>query len=268
MLVLSIGMAWFCFTLSPMTPITAFFSSSPGGLSELVLISAEVGADTLQVSLIHSIRIFFALGIMPLLCKRVAVWVERSYPDLCASRYVRKDVQKTDEQKTPKSKFHLFISIVVALGGGLLGFFSGIPSGALLFGMIFIVVFNLITNKAYLPKKVRYFTQICAGALIGSSITMANVMGIPIVLIPLMIILAGNLVMNLILGMLVFVFSKFDIHTALFSATPAGVSDMALMAEDLKGDGSKVALIHMFRLAATIAIFPQVYFWIIRSFLT
>ena len=133
--------------------------------------------------------------------------------------------------------------------------------------MLFICVLNLTTNRAYIPLKLRRFAQMCAGTIIGSSITMANIKGIPVVLVPLIIILTGNLVINFGLGMLVFFCSKLDIHSALFSTIPAGVADMALIADELGGDGPKVALIQTLRLAASIAIFPQVYLWINRSFL-
>ena len=92
MLLMSIIMAWVSFTVSSIDPLTAFFASAPGGITDIVLISTDVGADPLQVSLIHSIKIFFVLGLMPLLCKRVAVWFERRHPALCASRYYDKDV--------------------------------------------------------------------------------------------------------------------------------------------------------------------------------
>jgi uncharacterized membrane protein AbrB (regulator of aidB expression) len=103
--------------------------------------------------------------------------------------------------------------------------------------------------------------------MIGSNISMANIRGIPMVFLPLIIILAGNVVINFGFGMAVFFLSKLDIHSALFSTIPAGVADMALMADELEGDGPKVAMIQTFRLAATVAVFPQVYFWIIENFL-
>jgi membrane AbrB-like protein len=267
MLFLSIGMGWLCFSVSPMDALTAFFASAPGGMSDIVLISADAGADPLQVSLIHGIKTFFVLGFLPILSRYTADRFERKYPALCALRRDVNDVQKTVQQKSKESGLNLFISILTAVCGGWLGYFSGIPAGALIFGMVFICILNFTTNRAYVPLKIRRFAQMCAGSMIGSNITMDNVKGIPVVLLPLIIILAGNVVINLGFGMVVFFLSKLDIHSALFSTIPAGVADMALMADEMEGDGPKVALIQTFRLASTVAIFPQVYFWIVRTFL-
>ena len=267
MLVMSIGIALLCFTLSSMDPVTAFFSSAPGGLVDIVLISFETNADPLQISLIHSIRLFFCLVFLSVLSKHAATWFERKYPALCASRHRKINVQNTSPEKTAKGKFNLFISIVVALSGAWLGFFIGIPAGALIFSMIFTCVLNITTSRTYIPVKLRRFTQMLAGSLIGSSITMANIIAIPTVFLPLIIILAGLMLMNFVIGMAVFFLCKLDIHTALFSTIPAGVTEMSLIAEELDGDGPKVALIQLFRLISSITIFPQVYLWIIRSFL-
>ena len=267
MLVMSIGIAWLCFTLSPMDPTTAFFASAPGGLTEIVLISIDTEADPLQISLIHSVRILFSLLFLSIVSKFVAAWIKRKYPALCVSRYKKNDTPNTVQQELPRGKFNLFVTLIVALSGALLGYFTGIPAGALIFSMIFICFFSITTKRAYIPLKLRFFTQACAGAIIGSSITMANVMAISTVFIPLIIILTGIIIMNLSIGIAVFLLCKLDINTALFSTIPAGIVEMALIADELDGDGAKVALIQLFRLISSIVIFPQVYLWIIRNFL-
>ena len=268
MLLISIGIGWICLSISPMDPATAFFSSAPGGIVDIVLISFEAGANLLQISLIHSIRIFFGLLFLPFLSKFVAKWLERKYPALCISRYKNTGTQKTAPEKLTKGQLNMYITIIVALSGALLGYFIGIPAGALIFSMFFTCVFNIKTNRAYIPLKLRRFTQMLAGAIIGSSVTMANIMAIPTVILPLIIILAGLVIMNMGIGLTVFFICKLDIHTAFLSSIPAGVTEMSLIVEELGGDGPKVALIQLFRLISTISIFPQVYLWIIRSFLS
>ena len=44
---------------------TAFFSSAPGGFSDMVILGAEMGADVRVISLIHSVRIFFVVLSIP-----------------------------------------------------------------------------------------------------------------------------------------------------------------------------------------------------------
>ncbi len=45
---------------------TAFLSSAPGGVNDLVLLSAQFGADERTVSLMHSLRILLAVMVIPL----------------------------------------------------------------------------------------------------------------------------------------------------------------------------------------------------------
>ena len=267
MLLLSIVIAWFCFTFSPMDPTTAFFSSAPGGLVDIVLISTDTDADPLQISLIHSVRLFYGLLLLPLVSKRAAAWIEQKFPVLIASRNKKSAMENKAIQRLPKGNLNLLITIIIASIGAWLGYFIGIPAGALVFSILFTCVFNIGTGRAYISMPLRRFTQICAGSLIGSTTTMANVMAIPTVLIPLFIILIGLLIMNLGIGIAAFLICKLDINTALFSTIPAGVAEMALIAEELNADGSKVALIQMFRLISSVVIFPQVYLFIIRNFL-
>ena len=44
---------------------TAFFSSAPGGFSDMVILGTEMGADVRVISLIHSVRIFFVVLSIP-----------------------------------------------------------------------------------------------------------------------------------------------------------------------------------------------------------
>ena len=66
MLAFSVTIGFLCLLSSPIDPVTAFFSTAPGGITDIVLISADLGANLLQVSVIHSMRIFLVLSIFPI----------------------------------------------------------------------------------------------------------------------------------------------------------------------------------------------------------
>ena len=48
-----------------------------------------------------------------------------------------------------------------------------------------------------------------------------------------------------------------DIITALFASAPGGVTDMALIAEDMGADSTKIAGMHSLRLITVIILFPS-----------
>ncbi len=52
---------------------------------------------------------------------------------------------------------------------------SGVPAGPLIFSMVFVGVQNVLTGTAYMPINMKRFAQICAGVLIGESVTMEAV---------------------------------------------------------------------------------------------
>jgi membrane AbrB-like protein len=48
-----------------MNPTTAYFSATPGGLNEMVLVGSAMGGDTPVIALVHAIRIFLVVMIIP-----------------------------------------------------------------------------------------------------------------------------------------------------------------------------------------------------------
>jgi membrane AbrB-like protein len=46
-------------------PVTAFFSATPGGLSEMVLVGAAMGGDERRIALVHACRVFMVVMIIP-----------------------------------------------------------------------------------------------------------------------------------------------------------------------------------------------------------
>ncbi len=72
-LVLVIGLTAFSlflgFILSKVTGldlVTALFSSAPGGLTDMTLISDAYGADTPKVALLHLVRLLTVISVLPL----------------------------------------------------------------------------------------------------------------------------------------------------------------------------------------------------------
>lgn len=67
--VLSIGLGFLISKLTGMDLVTALFSSSPGGLADMVLISDAYGADTSTVAILHLIRLVTVVTFIPIAIK-------------------------------------------------------------------------------------------------------------------------------------------------------------------------------------------------------
>ena len=50
---------------------TALFSSTPGGISEMAILSEEMGVDSFKVSVLHTCRLFFVIAFFPVINKFV-----------------------------------------------------------------------------------------------------------------------------------------------------------------------------------------------------
>ena len=260
MLCFSIGMAYICRAASygGMDLLTACFLCAPGGMSDIVLISSEVGGDTLLISAGHAVKAFFVLGLLPAFSQFVAGQFAARWPERfsrgrsgCGEAY--------EKAKIPFSLLRMLLTLAVALAGGLAGRFSGIPAGTLIFSLAAVSALHIPTKIGCMQSSMRRFAQICAGTLIGCSITRESLKSLRYLLLPLGLLLLGNLVMNFLLGLLLYRCSRLDFASALFATIPSGVADMALLADEMSGDGAKVALIQTIRLISVIAVFPQIY---------
>lgn len=62
--------------------------------------------------------------------------------------------------------------------------------------------------------------------------------------------------MDIIIGYILYKTTKFSLMTSLLSAAPGGMSDIALMAEDLGANANEVAMMQFLRASCIIGIYP------------
>ena len=83
----------------------------------------------------------------------------------------------------------IIITLLLATAGGLTGYKIGIPAGAFIGAMVFVAVYNIITNNSMVPVPLKMAGQIFLGASIGAGITMNTIKGFKELLIPILIFL-------------------------------------------------------------------------------
>lgn len=64
-------LAWALTRTGTLDPLTAFLSASPGGMAQMSIISAEVGAQASIVATIHLIRVVLVLLIAPVVAQHL-----------------------------------------------------------------------------------------------------------------------------------------------------------------------------------------------------
>lgn len=279
MAVINFLMGFFVYKFTDIDIVTALFATAPGGITDMTIIAYDFGADSSKVAVLQLIRLISVIGIIPTLIK----FMMKKFPEKTKSKNNLEEIsenksennfQDSDELKLETEKTKSLsenlkkVVITLSIGGitGVLGFFMGIPAGAMSVSMTGVAVYNIFSSKAYMPIKLRQLIQVLAGALIGAKMTMGDVIGLKDIALPVIMVVIGFCAMNLFLGILVYRITDFSVQTALFAASPGGMSDMSIIASELGADAPKVAVMQFLRLVSVVAVYPILIDFIRRFF--
>lgn len=250
MMILNLISGYLIYKFSPLDLVTSLMCAVPGGMSDIPIISADMGADASKVAVMQFIRLVAGIGVFP---GMIAFIAKRRSEDVTP---VKVNTRKSVVTEDPTPIF--LTTMAVAIGAGLIGKAVGIPAGALLFALISVIILKMTKHKAWLPKWIKRLAQVLSGAYIGSGIFMADVLEIRFLAIPAIILLSGYFSACLLIGW--FIHSRFgmSLKESMLAATPAGASDMALIASDLGIEGTDVVVLQIIRMLFVVLIFPQV----------
>ncbi|HSP48417.1 MAG TPA: AbrB family transcriptional regulator, partial [Clostridiaceae bacterium] len=154
--------------------------------------------------------------------------------------------------KPPAITKNLLLALSVAMFSGLAGSALGIPAGALLLSMVSVVGLKMIPLAVTMPIWFKRAAQLFSGAYIGSQFGMSDVLELRFLLIPAIILVTGNILACFIIGYLIHSRFRMSLQQAMLSSSPAGASDMALIASDLGISGADVAIIQVLRLVGDV----------------
>lgn len=249
-MILNIVMGYLIYLFSPLDFVTALMSAVPGGISDIPIISEDMGADTSKVAIMQFARLVAGIGIFPSMIGLIT----RNKQDECEPHAVP---VKAEAACTGSSYKQLFATIAVAVLFGFLGKCSGVPAGALLFSLIGVMILNISKVGAWLPKNFRRFAQILSGAYIGSGMVMNDLLELKYLGFPVLILISGYFLGCIIMGYIMHKRYNYTLKEAMLAATPAGASDMALISADLGIKNTDVIYLQIIRLIFVVSAFPQ-----------
>lgn len=256
MICYTIVMGHILFAVTDLDLPTALMCSMPAGLSDTAVISADIGANATQTAVVHTVRTLFSILLLPQLafqvCRRLSDPEEAIQAEIDRAQRIG---YKPPEVRTLQNGL---LTLLVAEGFGFLGKFSNIPAGAMTFSLFAVAAINLKTGRAFLPKKMKLIAQSLMGVLVGLGVTVEDMNNMPALIKPVLIVLLATLCCNYICAFLMHKLCRLDVSTSLFGSVPAGVSDMALIATDMGGDASKVAMLQLIRYIGLFSVMPLV----------
>ncbi len=250
MMILNVVDGFLIYKLSSLDLMTSLMAAVPGGMSNIPIISAEMGADASKVAVLQFIRLIVGIGIFPTMILKIDEWKSKN-----------EDNEEIHTYKRVKSELYgiqsSIVTITIATFAGLIGNYIGVAAGSIIFSMTSIIILKLSTGKACMPKLMKQLAQILAGAYIGSRIQYKDVLEMKFLVAPAIILIVGYLFACIIIGEILY--RKFNIPTkeAMLAATPAGASDMALIASDIGIESADVIVLQIIRMVMAVSVFPQ-----------
>ena len=259
LLILNISVGFIIYYISPMDLVTSLMCAIPGGMSDIPIISEEMGADSAKVAVMQFVRMVFGIGVFPTMINKVTNLKYFKDEEIESESYKREITKAVDNK-------NLVLTIIVAGIFGTIGRLTGMPSGTLVFSMISVIALKLLTNRAYLPKWVRRLAQVLSGTYVGSGIVYNDVLEIKFLIGPALVLILGYAVTCLFVG--TFIHKKFDmpIKDSMLACTPAGAADMALISADIGVESADVIVIQVIRLVVVLSMFPQIISGIVSMF--
>ena len=260
-----------------MDAMTALLSCLPGGIMDISLISIDMGARSDIVAIMQLSRLVGMLLILPYWTKVILKHFQKKTElfdeqevDLTEEFLKEGEGMLEDENRAAADKNaswqNNFLVILVAGLGGLIGKWTGIPAGTLVFSLVFSLSLKLLKDTKPLSNWLRYLAQVCAGSIIGSSFTQKSLLQMETLLGPIVLLLLSYLVVNLLFTVIIYKRGIMDMQSALFASSPAGATDVSLMAGDLGGDMASIAGIQVSRILYTVIIMPNLVRLVVEFF--
>ena len=227
-------------------PVTSYFSATPGGLTTMVLIGADMGGDERNISLVHSIRILLTVLVIPFWFRLF----EGYQPGGIAALGSVSKLAPVDA----------VVLIVCAVAGTPLARWLKVPSPFLLGPMIASAVAHLAgVTAAKPPVEIVNLAQLVIGTSIG-----ARFVGISVVRV--FHVIAAGALSTLFMLALAAAFAitleavtGLPFHALWLSFAPGGVAEMTLISLAMNIDPAMVSTHHLLRVVFMVFSAPLVF---------
>lgn len=250
--VLVVGVVIFLFIrrFSSFDPRTTFFASAPGGLSEIIAMSDEMGGDVARVSLIHATRLTFIVFTIP--------WIAAAFGT--DSTGVTGPTVATISSLT-----QVVILTVAAILGYLIAKRLRMPAatfiGPLLGSM---VVYLTGWVEGSLPYVVLAAAQVVIGAGVG-----VRFAGIPLPLIRRAMLLGAGATLLMLIITVAFAavlapLTGYGLPLLVLAFIPGGFTEMSLIALAMGVDPAFVVTHHSVRVFLVVSIALPLFVWLDR----
>lgn len=259
LLLVNIVTGFVVWALSPMDLLTSLMACIPGGISDIPMIAADMGAVTSQVLLMQFVRLILGIGVFPMLV-RILTGAQKQEDRA-------EEAKAVPEKKAEKTHWpSVLMTFAVAAICGMLGKISPVPAGTMAFATFGSIVFSCLYGRAQMPRIFRKGAQLLSGAYVGASIGLTQLIELGSLWPAALIVVGAYTIAFFGIGTLLTSAGCFDRAEGMLAATPAGASDMALISADLGVKNTKLIVLQVVRLITVVLVFPSILSLVVRLF--
>ena len=252
------------YQLTDLDLLTALFCATPGGMSDTPLIAMDMGADGATVAVMQFVRMIFGLAVLPSIIMISDHMIEGDGAKIPAEL---PSVIAEHTEPLPRASLIAFLpTLGIALLAGLFGKWTGIPAGTLTATLIVVMALKIADKAPPMPMWLRRVAQVISGCCIGCGITMSQILSLRQMILPAIILLVGYTAACIGMGFVISKVFGMELKEAMLALSPAGATEMALIAADLGVHSTNLVVLQICRLLGVVIIFPQIFALIMRFF--
>lgn len=238
-------------------PVTALMSTIPGGVGEIPLIAADMGADASVVAVLQLVRQTLGTSVMP----TVMIAFDRAQAARGRHGVRRADAALNEEGRVrsrQRSATATVAVLAVAAVAGLIGKATGISGMTFAFSIAAALVMKLAFDFAYVPRWIKNVCRVVTGCYIGTFFSAEMIAGLGSLALPALAVAAFYGANCFVTGGILQRLFGYGRKESMLMASPAGASDMALVMDDLGVRNVDVVVVQAVRAIVVVAVFPQV----------
>ena len=255
LLVLNLAMAAVFYRATDLDLLTCLFCAAHGGMSDTPLIAMDLGADGSVVAVMQFVRIIFGMGCLP-----TVILLSDRLLEPEAAKALESRIQQQNKRVQAKPTFLGFLpTMCLAMAAAGLGKLSGVPAGALSAALIVTVALKLSGRCPGMPIWLRQVAQVVSGCCIGSGITRDQIFAMRQLALPAVALCLGYIACCVGVGLVLSRLFHIPPREAMLTLSPAGATEMALIAADLGVESTNLVVLQICRLVGVMLIFPQIF---------
>ena len=239
---------WLMYKKTTINFTTCLLGCVPGGLSQMVVLAAEMkNVDLTAVTIMQTLRMLSVVFTIPFLTIHILA-------DGPVASSDGMSLATTADMST------VLMWAVVAVSGAVVGRWIHLPTATML-GPILAVAAVVITTDLTavpVPQPILYAAQLCVGAFIGTSIELQRIVSYqgmgPVLLGGVLLVLSVSMGMGVIVSTL----TGESFATSFLSTAPGGLTEMGITALTVGANISTMTAYQLTRLLFIMLVFPYV----------